>query len=178
MGTPKPVLKYHGETFLDRISGVLAVFCDPVIVVLGHSAETIRSGVRHHERVRFLMNENYHIGQFSSMQCGLRAIGEGAPGVVYTLADHPVVGEVTLRALLADPDALIAVPRFGGHNGHPVYFHSRLMGEFLELPPDSQAKQVMRRHAPETRYVDVNDPGVLADIDDPEAYRRLKEGSL
>jgi hypothetical protein len=29
------------------------------------------------------------------------------------------------------------------------------------------------RHFPETEFLDLADPGILADIDDPEAYRNL-----
>jgi len=178
MGKPKPLLEYRGETFLDRISGSFSAFCEPVVVVLGHEAEMIRAGIRHPERVRFAVNGDYRLGQLSSMQCGLRAVPAEVSGVLFTLADHPVVELSTLQALLEDQDAPIAVPRFGGRKGHPVFFHSRLIDEFLALPPDSQAKIVVHRHAAETRYVEVDDAGILADIDDPEAYRRLREGSL
>ena len=39
--------------------------------------------------------------------------------------------------------------------------------------PDSQARAVTHRHASEIRYIDVVDPGILDDIDEPEAYHRL-----
>ena len=45
--------------------------------------------------------------------------------------------------------------------------------EFLALPPTSQAKEIVNRYEAHTLYVDVDDAGVLADIDDPEAYRNL-----
>jgi hypothetical protein len=32
---------------------------------------------------------------------------------------------------------------------------------------------VIHAHKSETQYVDVDDPGILADIDDLDAYRRL-----
>ena len=35
MGSPKALLEYRGETFLDRLTRIFAAHCDPVIVVLG-----------------------------------------------------------------------------------------------------------------------------------------------
>jgi hypothetical protein len=32
-------------------------------------------------------------------------------------------------------------------------------------------------HVNQTEYVDVNDAGIFIDVDDPEAYRRLKEST-
>jgi hypothetical protein len=39
------------------------------------------------------------------------------------------------------------------------------------------ASEVIHGHIPQTVYVDVTDPGILTDIDDREAYRRLSEAA-
>ena len=173
MGSPKALLELEGETFLDRLTRLFAGVCDPVIVVLGHLSEAIRAGVRHPARARFVENPDYTLGMFSSLQCGLRAVPAEAAGVLMTPVDHPAVGAATLSALLADRDALIAVPVFEGHRGHPLYFRCELIAEFLALPPDSRPRDVMERHASEIRYVEIPDPGIRSDIDDPAAYARL-----
>src|SRR2546422_8253769 len=48
---------------------------------------------------------------------------------------------------------------------HPIFFSQEWIPEFLALPPDSQAKAVVTRHAGCARWVDVDDPGILDDID-------------
>jgi molybdenum cofactor cytidylyltransferase len=85
------------------------------------------------------------------------------------------VRNATIEALLAAPAPLLAIPRFQGRRGHPIYFSRELAAEFAALPPDSSAKLVVNRHAGAVRYVDVDDPGILDDVDDPAAYRRLLE---
>jgi hypothetical protein len=52
-----------------------------------------------------------------------------------------------------------------------------LIEEFLALPAEGQAKEVVRRHTDRTVYLDTFDAGVLSDIDDPEAYRILQESA-
>jgi molybdenum cofactor cytidylyltransferase len=45
MGTPKALLDYRGETFVERLVRVLGENCKPVIVVLGYHAEAIQKQV-------------------------------------------------------------------------------------------------------------------------------------
>ena len=175
MGSPKALLDFRGETFLDRLTRVFSQFCAPVVVVIGAQADKIRSGVRSPERVIFAQNANYGLGQLSSMQCGLRMAPEKIEGVLFTLVDHPNVQPSTIAALLEEPRPLLAIPRWQGRRGHPIYFGAGLIGEFLALPPDSQAKVVISRHSDDARCIDVDDPGILADVDDAAAYKRLLE---
>ncbi len=173
MGSPKALLRYRGETFLDRTVRMLGAHCAPVIVVLGACAEEIRAQAQ--QPATFVMNANYRSGQTSSMQAGLRAVPAGCAGVLFTLVDHPAVDPETIAALAAEaePAVLVRVPRYRGERGHPIWFSSALIPEFLALPEDGAAREVVRRHASETRFLEVDDAGILADIDDAEAYRAL-----
>jgi molybdenum cofactor cytidylyltransferase len=171
MGTPKPLLAYRGETFLDRLIGLFSMRCTPVIVVLGAAAEQIRAGVS--RPATFVVNGDYAWGQTSSMQCGLRAVPAGCDSVLFTLADHPAVAAGTIDAVLAASAAPVCVPRYLGKRGHPIRFSRNLIGEFLALPPEGAARDVVRAHAHETAFLDLDDAGIVTDVDDPEAYRLL-----
>jgi molybdenum cofactor cytidylyltransferase len=176
MGFPKALLPYGEETFLDRLAGLFAARCSPVIVVLGAEAERIRAGggPTGHSAATFVVNPDWARGQTTSMQCGLRAIPPHADGVLFTLVDHPAVRPDTIDALLAGPRAaLLRVPRYHRRRGHPIWFSRELIPEFLALPETGAARDVVRSHAAQTEFLDVDDPGILADIDDPHAYRGL-----
>ena len=172
MGSAKALLEFRGETFLDRLIRCFSAYCSPVIVVLGHEPEVIRAGVRSAGNAMFVLNADYSRGQFSSMQCGLRAAPEDTEGILFTPVDHPNIEPATVRQLIA-AGAPIAIPQYLGRHGHPVLFSRALIPEFLALGPDSQARQVLHGHASEIQYLDVADPGILDDIDDPDAYHRL-----
>src|SRR5580700_5453567 len=103
MGSPKALLRYRGQTFLDTLISLFAPRCSPVIVVLGANADEIRNGLSLDaaSAATFLINPDYRIGQTSSMQCGLRAVPASAEGVLFTLADHPAVAASTIDALAA-----------------------------------------------------------------------------
>jgi len=179
MGFPKALLMYRSETFLDTLCGLFAARCTPVIVVLGANAEQIRARASH--PATFVWNENYLTGQTSSLQCGLRAVPPDAQGVLFTLVDHPAVRRETIASLIdrpSSPQTLLRVPRYQERRGHPIWLSRELIPEFLSLPHDGAARDVVRRHVTETDFVDVDDPGILADIDDPESYRKLTGASL
>jgi len=178
MGSPKALLNYREATFLDTLCRLFARNCSPVIVVLGAHAEEIRTRTTH--PAQFVFNPDWRSGQTSSMQCGLRALPPAADGVLFTLVDHPAVATSTIDRLLApgDPGQLLRVPRYQGQRGHPVWFSRDLVAEFLALPPDGAARDVVHRHVAETQYLDVDDTGIVADIDDPEAYRNLTGASV
>jgi molybdenum cofactor cytidylyltransferase len=174
MGRPKALLPLDGESFADRLIGTFASCCDPVILVLGHHHDQIQSCLC--RKPVIVLNPAPERGQLSSMQCGLRALPASAEGFVFTPVDYPAIQPSTIKTLLGaleSSGALCAIPRYDGRKGHPVACRMGLAAEFLDLPADGQAREVVRRHAAATVYVDVDDPGVVDDVDDPAAYQRL-----
>jgi molybdenum cofactor cytidylyltransferase len=178
MGSPKALLPYRGATFLETLATLLAQRCHPLVIVLGaHAEQILEAPWRRPPGVQIVLNDDYRSGQTSSLKAGLRALPPDATGVLFTLVDHPAVAAATIDALLAPPLPLVRIPRYNGERGHPVWFGRDLIPEFLALPADGAANQVVRAHRPQTEFLDFDDPGVIADIDDPAAYRELLESS-
>lgn len=175
MGFPKALLPFRGATFLEHLVHLLIERVNPLLVVVGHDADRIRAAVHLPETVRVLTNADYKLGQLSSLRTAIRALeGSAAAGLLVAPVDHPCIGPEVLDALLRvfvteQPEVL--VPTFGGRRGHPVIFSPRLFPELLAAPLDQGARAVVHRHA--VREVPVSDEGILADIDDPETYRRM-----
>lgn len=179
MGRPKALLDFHGETFLARLVRVMRQECDPVLVVLGSGAGEIRSNAP--PGATFAENPDPERGQLSSLQTALAVLPAAAEGFLFTPVDCPAVKPSTVARLARaaaerDPATVLVIPRCGGRRGHPVFAARALAQEFLALPPTAQARDVVHRHVPHTRYLEVDDPGILSDIDDPESYRRLLGG--
>jgi len=180
MGSPKALLEFQGEAFLDRLISLFRQRCAPVIAVLGAQREIVRAGLRRMDEAFLVANPDYRLGQLSSMQCGLRAVPPTATGVLFTLVDHPAVTPATIARLLDAPDDSgepLRIPRYGGRRGHPIWISQSLIPEFLALPAECSAKDVIARYAGAIHYVDVDDRGVVTDIDDPAAYQQLLAGS-
>jgi molybdenum cofactor cytidylyltransferase len=172
MGHPKALLTIHGHTFVENLIEILKKTCDPLVVVLGHDPEPIRKAIGNSATI--VINYNYKLGQFSSMQAGLKALPRNIDGLVFTLVDHPDPMPSTILSLISQ-EAPISIPVYYGSKGHPVYFRRDVLTEFMGLSADSQANVVSRRRAMETRLVKVDDPGILDDIDDPATLRHFRE---
>lgn len=181
MGTPKALLDYRGETFVGRLIRVLGACCQPVIVVLGYHADVMREQVPAAARV--VINPDPSRGQLSSLQTGLAALPADVGGFAFIPVDSPAVAEDTVAALARafeqrKPETLFVIPRQSGKRGHPVFAARSVAAEFLALPPTAEAREVVHAHVDRTEYVDVDDSGIFTDVDDPEAYRQLKERAV
>lgn len=172
MGRPKALLPVRNTTFVQHLIALMAPYCDPIVVVLGHNPDPIRLAIG--ETATVVINSNFRLGQFSSMQRGLAVLPADVEGIVFTLVDNPDPSPSTIEALIS-LEAPISIPLYYGRKGHPVFFRKDVIAEFMALSPDSQANLVARRHAMETRLVPVDDPAILEDIDDAEALRHFRE---
>jgi molybdenum cofactor cytidylyltransferase len=178
MGRDKALLAYRGRTFLETIIDHLhAAGIEKVTVVLGHHAETIQATIDL-GAVRVVVNHAYQRGQTSSLQLGLTALAADSPdGIVLCLVDHPAVsGEVirTLKERFESACAPVLIPTHQAQRGHPVVISKVLFPELLSLQSEEPANMVIRKHRDATQFVEVADPGILLDVDDPATYKRLE----
>ena len=184
MGSPKALVEYRGETFIQRLVRVLSPVCGRVVVVLGYHAAEIRPGIPGSAVIT--VNPAPERGQLSSLQTGLAALPTDADGFLFTPVDSPAVESETVERVAEafrrrDPATLLVIPRIqtpsGPKRGHPVFAARAIAEELLALPATAMASDVIHGHIPQTVYIDVNDSGILTDIDDREAYRRLSEAA-
>ena len=112
-------------------------------------------------------------GLSDSRRAGLEATPE-ATGWIIALADMPQVNPATVaevhRAL--SEGALIVACRHRGLRGNPVGFSSRFRSELMALQGDQGARVLLERYAGEVHWLDVDDPGILLDIDVPADWQR------
>jgi molybdenum cofactor cytidylyltransferase len=180
MGSPKALLVYRGETFIERLVRVFSKVCEPVIVVLGYHAATIRPEVE--GKATIVINPAPERGQLSSLQTALAALPAEAEGFLFTPVDSPAVAAETVERVAAefqrrDPATMLVIPRYQGKRGHPVFAARAIAAEILALPDTGQTRDVVHGHVAQTVYVDVDDPGILTDVDDPAAYHLMTETS-
>ena len=175
MGTSKALLDAGGRTFLERTVAALARGgCAPVLVVV-RDPEGPEGRVARRAGARVVENPDPSDGPVSSLRAALRALPGGEDGVAFLPVDHPLVRGRTVEELLAafgDGGAPAVLPVHGGRHGHPALFARALFPELMEEGLEEGARTVLRRHEEALREVEVDDPGILADIDDEADYRR------
>lgn len=107
-----------------------------------------------------------HEGMGASLACGVAAAAD-AHGWVIALADMPWIAPASVVAVR---DAIIAgvpiaAPFFRERRGHPVGFGRQYYPDLVALSGDTGAQSVLRRWEREIRRIEVDDPGVLQDVD-------------
>lgn len=107
-------------------------------------------------------------GMGHTLAAGVRA-SDGAAGWVVALADMPGIlpSTIALVAQALGGGASIVAPRFRGDRGHPVGMASRFRDDLLALQGDAGARAIVAAHKDAVTLLDVDDPGVLKDIDTP-----------
>ena len=170
MGFPKPLLRLGGQTFLEHTAASMLSAVDRLVIVLGAHREAVGAAVPADARINIADNPDYMRGQLSSIKAGLLAISRCAAAVVVHLVDHPTVSPTTFRLLTeeyASSGKPIVLARFQGHRGHPVLFDRSIFDELQQLPVEVGARAVVNAYPDRVSYVDVDDAGVLLDLDTP-----------
>ena len=176
MGRPKALLRAGDRTFVRCVLEALrAGGVQEAVVVVRPEADDV---VREIERTGFgraVTNPQPERGQLSSLLAGLDAIDRaGVLASLVTLVDVPLVRPSTIAALLTrarSTDLTIVRAVHGGRHGHPVVFARALFAELRAADPDAGTRSVVRAHLVDD--VEVDDPGVLRDVDTPGDYARL-----
>ena len=105
----------------------------------------------------------------SSIQAGI----SGAVGDIFVVlpGDMPYVQPDTVAAVVevAQESGLIISPRFEGKRGHPIAIPGRLRAAIVKAPASWTLKEVLLPEANNRIEIDVEDAGVLRDVDTRDA---------
>jgi 4-nitrophenyl phosphatase len=176
-GRPKQLLDWGGVPLLAHVADVaLGAGLGRVIVVLGCRAEAARAalGAR---AVQVAMNWRWEEGLSTSVQTGLAALPPETEAAILVQCDQPLLTADLLRAMAArfeESGAAIVHPAHAGRRGTPTLFSRSLFPELAAVTGDVGGRVVIARHPDAIATVEVADPDVLADIDTPADYERLR----
>ncbi len=179
MGTPKALLRAGGETFLDRLCrAVAAGGCGPVLAVAGAATQAIRAGCRL-DAGRLIENPDPDRGQISSIWCALDEVPE-ADGVLIVLVDQGGIEPGTVESVRAGlAERPVSVARYRGQPGHPTGFRR---SEFDALRSAAAAERGARAVVEaataggRVAWRDVDDPGVVRNLNSPDDLERAAGG--
>lgn len=175
LGSPKALARLDGKTFVERAVESLRVGASAeVCVVVGPPhARAIEAAL---PGVTVVHNPSPERGMLSSLQIGLAFARErGADTVLFSLVDHPRVRPDTVEKLLAGWSGSrrrALRPVFGGRGGHPVVLSADAVTDLLAAAPTASIRDVLGA----LDDLEVDDPGVVDDIDVPADLAALESG--
>ena len=179
MGRAKALLPLpgSGRTFVAHIADTLiGGGVDAVFVVGKPDDEALRAEVGTlAPLVRYVENPRYESGQLSSVLAALDVVDQPAVrGLLIVPVDMPLIRAATVATLLdAFNTSQLAIARATHHqrHGHPVIFGRAAFDLLRVADPAQGARAVV--HALPLLDVEVEDDGVVRDIDTPADYEEL-----
>ena len=181
MSSPKPLLDTGDGTFLDRVvRSLMGGGAAAVWVVVSESQGPIAARARHtgaHLVTTHFPPEDGPVGSIRSALLHLQEVDSFPEAILLLPVDMPLVQPHTVGRVvdywMADPALPMVRPAFQGKSGHPVLFSGPALDLLTGAEPLTQgARSVVDRFRKEGRHVDVDDPGILVDIDTLPEYRR------
>lgn len=111
-------------------------------------------------------------GMGASLAAGIAAAADAESWIV-ALADMPRIAPDTIGAVAraVDEGASLVAPYYLGQRGHPVGFGAGHRDALLALDGDAGARALFASHV--VTRIEVDDPGVLRDIDTPADLQGL-----
>lgn len=179
MGQAKQLLPLGGTTVLARtIDNVRAAGLVEMVLVLGASAEAIRRQLPRSllEGLKVVVNQAYRQGMASSLREGLSALDPQTGAALIILGDQPFVRPQTLHQIMAGyhrSGAQIVIPSHQGKRGNPVLLSRSVFPEVMALEGDTGCRAIFPNHLDAILKLEVEDPGILLDIDNQDDYDRL-----
>ncbi len=115
-----------------------------------------------------------HEGMGASLAHAVRARRDADAWVV-ALADMPQIRPETIPAVRGalEQGAELVATSYRGERGHPVGFGACFGQALCALTGDAGARDILRAERSRMQLIEVDDPGVLADIDTPQQLHEV-----
>jgi molybdenum cofactor cytidylyltransferase len=175
----KPLLHIGDKTILEH---AIILFkkarIDEIVTVVGHRSDQLIPVVRT-ATSRYVINNNYPDGMYSSVQQGIKALRHPSDAFFLLPVDTPLVLPTTIRQLSdafhKNPSPMVYYPQFQSRRGHPPLINSRLIDAILSYGGKGGLRAFLRGYEEHTISIPVQDPFILLDADTPKDLLLLKE---
>lgn len=179
MGDCKALLDWFGKPLVvAQAESLLKGGIDEVIVVTGAYSDEVGESVNDLADVKVVHNSSYLEGKTTSIKAGVCALSDDCDVIVLLAVDQPRPAWVVSQVLDShvETGALITSPRYGGHGGHPLAFHSDLRGELSLISEEREGvRELMRKYEDELNGVVFDSSVVRLDINTPDQYQSVVE---
>jgi molybdenum cofactor cytidylyltransferase len=178
MGQPKMLLPWGKSTVLGAVVQTLgAAGVTHILVVAGAARKSVEAVARK-EGASTVFNPAYADGEMlSSIQAGIRELPSPVEAALIALGDQPRMQPQTVTSVVeayAEYGAQLVVPSYNMRRGHPWLIDRRLWPELLDLKRNESSRDFLHLHADYIRYVQVDSPTILEDMDTPRDYLKLR----
>ena len=170
----KPFLLYKSKSFIHiAVENANSFRLNPLVIVTNEFFYQKLADLKFSAKI--LINPYPEQGMLSSILIGLKEIKSSCSAFFLCPVDYPLVQQKTYHQLLlahrSFPNQII-IPIYRDKTGHPIVFPRNQFQNLEKAPLDQGARFVTRQYLHLTTTVEVDDPGILININTPELYHK------
>ena len=171
----KPMLEIDSESAVRHIILTLRrAGASPIVLITGNQAALLEEHVSD-LNVVCLRNEEYAKTQMiDSAQIGLSYLLDKCDRILFTPVDVPLFSVNSVKSLLCSK-AEVGIPVCGGIEGHPLLLGREAVKRLLSDSGEGGLCLAIERSGFLKQRVEVNDEGVLFDMDTPKDYEKIQK---
>lgn len=177
MNSFKPLLKLNnGKSFIHNIAYKLIQVCDEVVVVTGFKSNEIEenlNSIEQKEKLRFVFNENYKSGMFTSLQAGLT--NTKSEWYLYHFVDQPSLPLNFYSDFIKQIDNQFnwIQPTHNNRKGHPILFDDFAKDKILESDFNNNLRDVTLDKSIKKKFWECKNELIFQDIDTQNDFINL-----
>jgi len=179
MGEPKALLRTNdGRTLLEKQIYIMKESgINDIGVVVGADSRAIMDAHPKSD-IHWIENLNWELGQFSSIQAGLKELiplTEG--GIILSPIDVVGVKPATVRTIietaLINPYVQVVIPEFEERGGHPIYLAHQFCDDItkVDLSSEDARLDMQIRKSDHLMRLPTQDPSIIGNINTPNEWR-------
>lgn len=175
MGRNKLLLPYKGKAMIEYVIDAVLNSDLKEKVFIGREEEVLK--IAGERGIKTVVNPNAYRGQSEAIKLGIKNLNNGN-GYMFLTGDQPFINSEVINTLIREFEKYsnsIIVPLCNDKPSSPVIFPEHLKGELLALQGDTGGREVIKTNLHRVKYVPINDPYCLMDVDTYEEYKNLIE---
>lgn len=172
-GKNKLLVNYRGKTLIRRALEAVPVDVLTRVVVVTQYDEVAE--LAQEFGFTAIRNDSPELGISHTIVLGTEALAGDCDGILYQVADQPLLLQQTVRRLLAafrEKPGRIVVPFDGTRRGNPCVFPAAFFPQLRSLSGDRGGSQIIKKHPECVLQVSVS-PEELLDVDTVQSLHDL-----
>ena len=139
--------------------------CPNSIAAVNNTSSTLAESLSD-TGLKIIENTEADQGMGRSIACGVQATAD-ADAWLIVLADMPFLQTQTIKIIMQNFKAkkCIIAATYQHQQGHPVLFSKHFFDELTQLNRDAGARDILKNNLELIKLVELNDQGILQDID-------------
>ena len=156
----------NGKTIAQQAAETIIQACPDSIAVINNNTASQLVEILTDDGFNVIENHHAEDGMGSSIACGVKALSNSEACLI-ALADMPFIKPATIKTVLQlfKNTKCIISPKHKDRRGHPVLFSKHFFFELTQLNGEKGARDVIENNREYLILVDVDDAGIVRDID-------------